>query len=486
MAILAALAQDLRAEEPPQIRREFRGLWIATVKNIDWPSKEGLSTRQQQEELLALLDRAAALHLNAIILQVRPCCDAFYDSKIEPWSEYLTGKQGQPPAPFYDPLAFAVAESHKRGMELHAWFNPYRVAISNQNPRNSTAPVCLRHPELVRAYGKSLWLDPGEEGTQRYSSNVIMDVVRRYDVDGIHFDDYFYPYPEKNEQNVEMEFPDNPSWEHYKAHGGKLSRADWRRENVDHFVESIDKAIKKEKPWVKFGISPFGIWRPANPPSTTGFDAYNKLFADSRKWLAEGWVDYLAPQLYWPIEQRAQSFPVLLRWWEAQNTRHRNLWPGMQVTGWKTLRDDSMEAVREIELTRQEPDVSGVLLWHAAPLLRNQDGVAETLQKRVFSEPALMPPCPWLCADRPAQPSLRAAEGAAELTLNWKSTNGPVWQWALQIKYGKRWVTEIFPAQKTSVTLKASGGTNFPESIALSAINRYGTLSPPAIFHQRP
>ena len=324
----AAAALLPSADQPPPPRREFRGLWVATVKNIDWPSKKGLSTRQQQEEWVNLMNQAAALHLNAIIFQVRPCCDSFYESGIEPWSEYLSGKAGRAPVPFYDPLAFAITEAHRRGLELHAWFNPYRVCLSNPGPR-ALPPVCLRHPELVRSYGQALWLDPGEEGTRQYSSNVVLDVVRRYDIDGVHFDDYFYPYPEKNEQNRETDFPDNPPWERYQRRGGKLSRADWRRQNVDEFVRSIYQAIKKEKPWVKFGVSPFGIWRPANPPSISGFDAYNELFADSRKWLAEGWVDYLAPQLYWPIDQKAQSFPVLLRWWAEQNTRHRNLFPGV-------------------------------------------------------------------------------------------------------------------------------------------------------------
>ena len=459
-AILTSAAAPLSsADKPPSLRREFRGLWVATVKNIDWPSKPGLSTRQQQEELLNLLDRAAALHLNAIIFQVRPSCDALYESSLEPWSEYLSGKAGQAPFPYYDPLAFAVAEAHRRGLELHAWFNLYRVCLSNPAPK-ALPPVSLRHPELVRAYGKSLWLDPSEEGTRQYSFNVIMDVVRRYDIDGVHFDDYFYPYPEKNEQNRELEFPDKVAWQRYQVRGGKLSRADWRRQNVDEFVHSVYQAIKKEKPWVKFGISPFGIWRPTNPPSITGFDAYNELFADSRKWLAEGWVDYLAPQLYWPIDQKAQSFPVLLRWWAEQNTCHRNLWPGMQVTGWKSLRDASGEAAKEIQLTRTEPGASGVLLWHASPLLRNQEGVADSL-RRIYSEPALTPAFPWLCAERPLQPYLRVEHIGNELKLDWKPSGIPVWQWLVQKKTGERWTSELLPANTTSLILKAATRGSF-------------------------
>ena len=224
---------------------------------------------------------------------------------------------------------------------------------------------------------------------------------------------------------------------------------------------------------------------PTNPPSITGFDAYNELFADSRKWLVEGWVDYLAPQLYWPIDQKAQSFPVLLRWWAGQNTRHRNLWPGMQITGWKSLRDGTGEAAREIELTRSEPGASGVLLWHAAPLLRNQDGVADSL-RRIYSEPALTPACPWLCAERPRPPYLRAEHNGNELRLNWRPAGVPVWQWLVQKRAGERWTSEILPAKTTSLVLKAAAPANLPGVIALSAMDRYGNLSPAANFHTPP
>ncbi len=476
------------AESPPQPQREFRGLWVATVNNIDWPSKRALSTRQQQDELIALLDCAAAAHLNAVLLQVRASCDAFYDSKIEPWSEYLTGKMGQAPSPYYDPLQFAVAQAHKRGLELHAWFNPYRVRFRSLNTPASSLHVSLRHPELVRAYGSYLWLDPTEEGTRRYCLSVIRDVVRRYDIDGVHFDDYFYPYPEKPDKGAgsnEMEFPDDASWGRYQAQGGKLSRADWRRKNVDQFVEEVYQVVKEEKPWVKFGVSPFGIWRPGNPPQITGFDAYDKLFADSRKWLTEGWVDYLAPQLYWPIGQKAQSFPVLLQWWSAQNTLHRHLWPGMKLNGWKGVEDDAKEAAEEIQLTRGQPGQPGDILWHAKPLLRDQDGVADALRRGVYSAPALVPAFPWLSADRPGQPYLRARRSRTQLKLSWKQADGPVWQWVLQKKAAGQWTTEILPAETTSAVVKTAA-TNMPALIALSAVNRYGNLSPASIIRGQP
>jgi uncharacterized lipoprotein YddW (UPF0748 family) len=312
----------------PMPRREFRGVWVATVSNIDWPSRRDLSVEQQKAELLDLLDRAQRLHLNAIILQVRPACDALYASDLEPWSEYLTGQMGKAPEPFYDPLAFAVAEAHRRGLELHAWFNPYRARHAAAAGTIAPGHISRTQPDLVKTYGKSLWLDPGEPSVQEHTIRVIMDVVRRYDIDGVHLDDYFYPYKERDAQNQVLPFPDEPSWERYLQTGGKLGRSDWRRENVNTLVRRLYRQIKASKPWVKFGISPFGIWRPGFPSQIQGFDAYEELFADARKWLAEGWVDYFTPQLYWRIEQTAQSYPVLLNWWVQQNLQGRHLWPG--------------------------------------------------------------------------------------------------------------------------------------------------------------
>lgn len=250
---------------PPPPAREFRGAWVATVKNIDWPSKPGLSTAQQKAELLIILDRAAQLKLNAVLLQVRPACDALYASKLEPWSEYLTGKMGRAPSPFYDPLEFAVTEAHRRGLELHAWFNPFRARHNTGFSTLSKNHISRTHPEFVRTYGQQLWLDPGDKAARDYSQAVILDIVKRYDIDGAHMDDYFYPYAEKDKAGAVIDFPDWPSWNRYLAGGGKLSRGDWRRENVNGFVHRLHDEIKARKPWVKFGISPFGIWRPDQP-----------------------------------------------------------------------------------------------------------------------------------------------------------------------------------------------------------------------------
>jgi uncharacterized lipoprotein YddW (UPF0748 family) len=479
-----AVQPPAAAEAPPPVEREFRGLWVAavdTADGVDWPSKRTLTTREQKAELTAILDRAVDLHLNVIVLQVRGSCDAMYDSKIEPWSEYLTGQMGRAPRPWYDPLAFAVEEAHKRGLELHAWFNPYRARFRDLKTPASPNHVSVTHPGLVRTYGKFLWLDPTEPGTRDYSLSVIMDVVRRYDVDGVHFDDYFYPYPEKA-GGRELEFPDDASWGRYQKAGGKLSRGDWRRENVNLFVRTVDQAIKREKPWVKFGISPFGIWQPNHPKGIAGFDAYDKLYCDSRKWLANGWLDYLAPQLYWPAAPKARSFPVLLNWWAEQNTQHRLLLAGMRVGGWKGIDNEAREATDEIVLTRRQTGASGQILWHSAPLLANRAGVADALRGGVYAGPALVPACAWLGNASPARPVLEARESGRGITLDWREESGGVWQWVVRKKMGGRWTTEILPGAQTKEVVPDGAGSAPPEIIAVSAVNRCGMMGEAAVF----
>ncbi|MDQ8149789.1 MAG: family 10 glycosylhydrolase, partial [Gemmatimonadota bacterium] len=308
--------------------REFRGVWVASVSNIDWPSRPGLPTDSAQRELLAILDRAQTSGLNAVILQVRPSGDALYESTLEPWSEYLTGRQGLAPRPRWDPLAFAVTEAHRRGLELHAWFNPYRAKHSSAKTPLASSHLATRRGRLVHRYGQQVWMDPGEPEVLAHTVRVVLDVVRRYDIDGVHLDDYFYPYPEKTRRGRPIVFPDAGAFARYRARGGRLAKDDWRRANVDSLVRTLHDGIHRVKPWVKFGVSPFGIWRPGYPAGIRGFDAYAELYADARTWAREGWVDYLSPQLYWPSGRPEQSYPDLLRWWGEQNTLGRHLWPG--------------------------------------------------------------------------------------------------------------------------------------------------------------
>ena len=356
-----------------QAEREFRGAWVATVYNLDWPSKPGLPAAAQKAELRTILNKAAELKLNAILLQVRPACDALYNAKQEPWSAFLTGRQGESPG--YDPLEFAISEAHARGIELHAWFNPFRAAI---HAGDTLAPshVARVHPEWVRKYGGQLWLDPGEPAARRYVIDVILDVVRRYDIDGVHIDDYFYPYPKGG-----ADFPDGETWQ---QRGAGMNRSDWRRENINHFVEEMYRSVKGAKSSVRVGISPFGIWRPHVPATIeAGLDSYAQLFADSRKWLAEGWCDYLAPQLYWSCEPAKQSFPVLLAWWRAQSHAGRPIYPGIATERIGAARPAS-EIARQIALTRQGTSQPGHIHWSMKALMRNQGGVDDVLKRDVY------------------------------------------------------------------------------------------------------
>jgi len=461
---------------PPEASREFRAAWVATVANIDWPSRNNLGTAEQKAELIAILNRAAQLKLNVVIFQVRPACDALYASRLEPWSEYLTGAMGKPPEPYYDPLAFAVEEAHQRGLELHAWFNPYRAGYNAPQSPPAPSHISQTRPHLVKRYGKYLWLDPGEREVQDYSLSVVLDVVRRYDIDGVHFDDYFYPYTERDASGKDLDFPDGPSWQRFGA-PGKLSREDWRRENVNAFLRRVYNSIKAEKPWVKLGLSPFGIWRPGYPPQIRGYDAYAKLYADSRKWLAEGWLDYFAPQLYWGIEPPPQSFPVLLKWWGQQNAKGRLLVAGLDSTK-VGRRWQPEEIVNQIRLSRRQPGVGGHVHWNMKSLM-GKSALAEALERAVYTQPALVPAAPWLGPKRLGKPSLAASQGkgGGGLQISWSAAGAqPVSHWLLQTRAGGQWQTEILPG-------KASGrlwhGTA-PEVIAVSAVDRNGNASPKA------
>ncbi len=488
----AALHHSPNDVNVPQPMREFRGAWVATVGNIDWPSRKGLSSGEQQAELLAILDRAVRLKLNVVIFQVRPACDAMYASRIEPWSEYLTGTMGRAPQPFYDPLAFAVAEAHKRGLELHAWFNPYRARVLASGSPASAGHVSKRQPQLVRQYGRYLWLDPGEKEVQDYSLSVIMDVVKRYDVDGIHFDDYFYPYKERDATGREMDFPDEASWRRYGAKG-KLSRDDWRRENVNRFVERAYTSIKSAKPWVKFGVSPFGIWRPGYPAQIKGLDAYAALYADSRKWLASGWLDYFAPQLYWAVEPPDQSFPVLLKWWIAQNPRGRLVVAGMDSTkagrasssanadpGRRSRSWPPEEIVNQIRIARDAPNVGGHIHWNMRALMRGAS-LNEALTREVYQQPALVPALRWLGGSTPGKPKLALAKtpSGAKAKVTWAATgSGKTWLWLAQARRAGQWSSQVLPGTTAAMTWAAV----VPEVVAVSAVDRKGNISSPAVL----
>ncbi|WP_242157275.1 glycoside hydrolase family 10 protein [Aestuariivivens sediminis] len=455
---------------------EFRGAWVATVANINWPSKPGLSVEEQKEEALNLLDFLEAHHFNAVIFQVRPQADAFYQSPLEPWSYYLTGIQGQAPEPFYDPLTFWIEAAHERGLELHAWLNPYR-AHHTQGGAISNNSIIKTNPELVVKLENGMyWMDPSLTGTQDRSLAVVLDLVHRYDIDGIHFDDYFYPY---DSYNNGKDFPDDKSWQKYLDSGGTLAKADWRRASVNRFVKRVYSEIKAVKPFVKFGISPFGIWRPGYPESIKGYDQYEKLYADAKLWLNEGWIDYFAPQLYWKINQIDQSFPVLLGWWQNQNSQQRHLWPGLRIQS-RTKDSNPDETVNQIMITRgMLPKSNGAIHWSIGPLIR-QDTISNALIKGPYAETALVPSSPWLDNIPPERPSLQIHSEQDVRVISWSHPRErEVFRWVLYFKFKNMpWEHRILNQGVTSYRFMTQDDeTQLLDQVGITAVDRTGNQS---------
>src|SRR5699024_9454810 len=460
----------------PETPREFRGVWVATVANIDWPSKPGLPVAKQKKELIAIMDKAASLNLNAIILQVRPAADALYLSPYEPWSEYLTGTQGEPPEPFYDPLAFAVQAAHQRGLQLHAWFNPFRARHPSADGALAPGHIGQVHPEMVLRYGNYLWLDPGLAAARRYSIDVIADVVRRYDIDGVHLDDYFYPYPVRNSRGRPVPFPDTLSYGQEIKMESAPPINDWRRQNVDTFVQQLNKEIKLIDPHVRFSISHFGIWTPGYPKQIRGFDAYNRLFADARKWLWKGWVDYLAPQLYWTINKEGQSFPVLLKWWYEQYTHERHLWPGLYTSklgmnkgGWPKY-----EIEQQQQIVRQHPGVSESIHFSMKAFLADS-----SLQfPDLYAEKALIQATPWLDNNEnpPTKPKIRLQKSEVNTRL-WLPKSSNIRWWVVKAKYGAHWEIDIYPGCKQQVALADHHNADELIGVVVTAVDELGRES---------
>ncbi len=506
-------ARELPPElQPPPAPREFRAAWVASVANIDWPSRPGLPNATWRAEALAILDRAKSIGLNAIVLQVRPAADALYASALEPWSEYLTGAQGRAPAPGNgpqtladDPLWLWVSEAHRRGLELHAWFNPYRAR--HTSARSALAPqhIASARAHAVKRYGDLLWMDPAEPDAAAQTLAVVADVVRRYDIDGVHIDDYFYPYPIKANaaDSAELPFPDEPAWQRYRSHGGgTLDRADWRRQQVDRLVEALHRTVHAIKPELRLGISPFGIGKPAlRPPGIVGFSQYDMLYADVERWLDKGWLDYLAPQLYWPIERAGQEFGVLLDYWLAQNPRRRHIWPGLYTSmvgathgsGTNTQPWPASEVLQQIERVRARagPLGSGHLHFSMAALLQDRDGIATWLRAGPYSQPALVPATPWLkpsnpwrgpsspwpgTALPPAPMLRRTPAGAIAITpANVTGTGSAAFVWSVWRRRAAEWRFEVHPA---SGPVALAGND---QMLVVRAVDALGNEGPAAV-----
>lgn len=456
----------------PEPTREFRGIWIATVDNIDFPSKKGMTIAEQKTQILADLDLVRSLHFNAVIFQVRPQCDALYSSKIEPWSEFLTGEMGKPQG--FDPLDFLIREAHRRGILVHAWFNPYR-ALHPAAKTVSENHISKRRPDLVRKYGKYLWLDPSDAEVQNYSLSVVMDVVKRYDIDGVHFDDYFYPYPEKDSAGNNIEFPDDANWERYQNAGGGLSRGDWRRGNVNDFIVAVGRGIKAVKPQVMYGISPFGIWQPQPQLGISGFNQYELLFADARKWIHDGTVDYLAPQLYWETARKGQSFPVLLKWWSEQNASGRHLWPGLGTYRVGTNENFTAgEIFNQIRLTRDIPNGKGTIQFSFKSVKNNLGGIQSSLTDGVFSSNALVPVTPWIKSLAPSKPRARATKKGNLIEVRWSVVDKAAFWIVVQVLDETGWSQSVLPVSENGLALSSSRRI---QRIVIRSSNRLGGLS---------
>lgn len=434
-------------------RREVRGTWIATVSRINWPSST--SAAAQRAELVAILDAAQRAGINTIFLQVRPEADALYDSELEPWSRYLTGTQGGDPG--YDPLAFAIEECHRRGLELHAWLNPYRARAGSVG---TSAPdhVINAMPEAVVEYGTLRWLDPGHPDAFDHTLAVIRDLLTRYDFDGLHFDDYFYPYPQDG-----LAFDDDAT---YALYGGGLSRGDWRRNNVNRMVEAVGAAVQELRPDVRWGISPFGIYRPGMPEGVVGLDQYAVLYADPVRWMSEGWLEYVAPQLYWPTTSSGQPYEALLSWWADRAAESgRTLLVGNAASrayGLPEYRAE-MDAMRAAE----DRNVRGAIWWSVGPIVANDDGLADMLAAEYYATPAATPALADATGPAPAAPALDVSAG----TITIATPPDGLRYWAVYRASGPTWdLDRLVPATEAELAL--------PDGLwAISAIDRQGLES---------
>ncbi|MFV2174751.1 family 10 glycosylhydrolase [Actinomadura sp. LOL_016] len=383
-----ARAECARVPAPDGAKgRELRGMWIATVGNIDWPKDPDASAAEQKKQFTRLLDRAAAMNMNAVFVQVRPNSDAFYDSPHEPWSQWITGEPGKDPG--YDVLGFMLKEAHARNLEFHAWFNPYRVSRQTDLKKLAPGSPARQNPGWVREYGDGLWYDPGIPEVRDLVTKSVLDVVNKYDIDAVHFDDYFYPYPEDGE------FPDGAA---YRAHGGGKDRGDWRRDNVNTLVRTVSEKIHAAKPHVRFGISPFGVWRNASTDpagsDTRALQSHDDVYADTRTWIKKGWVDYVTPQLYWPIGDGAADYAELVGWWSEQvkGTDVRlYIGQGAYRVGEGGPWDDPAELTRHLALNDEHPEVAGDVYFSASDLMDNTDGFATRLRDEHYDRPAIPP-----------------------------------------------------------------------------------------------
>ncbi len=489
-----------------QPKREMRAAWISTVANIDWPSRDAKGdTEKQKAEMIHILDELQKMNMNAVIFQIRPTADALYFSDLEPWSNWLTGKQGQDNNVTYDPLAFTLAEAHKRGIDVHVWLNPYRVTNGFEIEELAQSHIYQQHPEWFVKYGKQWYFEPGLDETRVWLNKVVADIVTRYDIDAIHFDDYFYPYPIAGQ-----DFPDDAVFAANPR--GFTDKGDWRRNNVNLVISELQHTIKSIKPWVEFGISPFGIWRnkasdPERGSATNGLENYDDLYADILLWLEKGWIDYVTPQLYWEIGKKVADYEILAHWW-AEYSYGQNLYVGhapyrmkdpnapkpkqkrgkknqkpAEITGW----DIPNEICRQITLNRTISGIDGSIYFPVNSLLKNVVGLTDSLKNDYYRYPALQP----INRNLKGYPAVVAAPSALALEnnqLSWAASKG---EGGNAPSY---YVVYLFPqgqhidlndpqyivarTQETALELQVPAGA----TVCVTAINQYKQESLPVIL----
>ncbi|GII04563.1 glycoside hydrolase family 10 protein [Planobispora takensis] len=449
--------------DPRFPKRQLRGVWIATVNNIDWPSRKGLAPDRQQAEYVKLLDAAAKRRFNAVFVQVRPASDTFYRSSLEPWSKFLTGTAGRDPG--WDPMPFLISEAHKRGLEFHAWFNPYRAAYDTNLGELPASHPARVHPDWVVKHEGRLYYNPGLPAVRDHVTEVIKDVVKRYDVDGVHFDDYFYPYPGGGKK-----FADGAAFARY---GGEMKLADWRRANVNKLVAQVDKAVHATRKRVKFGISPFGIWRnTSNDPAgsaTSGMSAYDSIYADARHWIREGTVDYVMPQLYWPRGFRVADYNVLAPWWAKQvrgTGVHLYIGQALYRVGAKDTPAWTKpgELPGHLTLNRKYPEIRGDVYFSAKQLLSNPLRVMDRIVAGQYSRPAMLPLMKGLEGNAPDRPGNVRVQGA---NLLWKSSQGARHYAVYRVVSGRADSCAVADARNLVAIVRDNGETR--QSFALPA-----------------
>jgi len=506
--------QQLIAQNQIPPHFEFRGVWVATVENIDWPSKKGLTIEEQKAEFIRLAEMHKRNGMNALIVQIRPAGDAFYPSLLEPWSEYLTGKQGVAPIPFYDPLQFMIEETHKLGMEFHAWLNPYRAVFNIHTSSIASSHLTKIHPEWFITYGGKKYFNPGLPQVREFVASVVKDIVTRYDVDAIHMDDYFYPYPIAG-----IPFPDEYT---YKQYGNGLNKADWRRSNCDSIIKLLYQTIRSVKPTVKFGISPFGVWRNQKVDSTgsriqvqllnqtirstkptvkvgiiwrnqendsmgsctqAGNTCYDDLYANILLWLKNGWIDYVAPQLYWERGHKLCDYDTLLAWWNKYTYgKHLYIGHGVYRAGTNTAWKNRNELPNEINALRKYTTTQGSIYFSSSNFNSNPNGWNDSLQLHYYALPAIVPPMPWIDSTLPSIPIVTGLKnGVYNIsytgTVPMRSFAVFMVQQGMDVKIDSAILIDVIPATQSIVFDRKNIIASLSDRLFVATVSRGNNLS---------